>query len=106
MKRRTRPDPVTPALREAVLRRDRGCVARKLKAPGSCTTRFGWPAGLDTLELDHVREQPMMGKRAPSDMGHLVSLCWFHHQGSGWATANRPLLREYLASVNEKREAA
>lgn len=53
--------------------------------------------------LDHVKDAPRMGKRAPSDPAHLVTLCEFHHLGSkagrNWATANRPALRAYLAKV-------
>jgi hypothetical protein len=40
----------------------------------------------------------MMGKRAPSDMAHLVTLCEHHHL-DGWATSHRPLLRRYLATA-------
>jgi hypothetical protein len=49
------------------------------------------------LTLDHVKDQPMIGKRAPSDMAHLVTLCWHHHL-DGWATSHRPELRDYLRS--------
>lgn len=52
------------------------------------------------LTYDHVKDEPMMGKRAPSDPAHLVSLCWHHHL-DGWATSNRPALRQYLYEVNE-----
>lgn len=93
-------DPVTPALRAQVLRRDGGCLAPYLGAPDGCRSAGGYPlpaTSLD-LELDHVRDAPMMGKRAPSDTAHLVALCHRHHQG-GWATRNRPLLRRYLAAV-------
>jgi hypothetical protein len=87
----TRKDPVTPELRLAVLRRDLGCVA-PIHDPGADTCR-------GALTLDHVKEQPMMGKRAPSDMAHLVTVCEHHHLWSGWATSHRPLLREYLKAV-------
>lgn len=50
--------------------------------------------------MDHVRDQPRMGKKAPDDENHLVTLCAGHHletrAGRIWATANRPLLRAYL----------
>ena len=83
-------DPVTPELRIAVLNRDRGCVAVMLGAEaGDCRGR---------LTLDHVKDYPMMGKRAPSDMAHLAAICERHHLG-GWATAHRPELREYLRKV-------
>jgi hypothetical protein len=84
-------DPVTPEMREAVIERDRGCVAPDLDpCAGPCGGRF---------TIDHVKSQPMMGKRAPSDMAHLVTLCEYHHLWSGWATAHRPLLRRYLATA-------
>ena len=86
-----RRDPVTPDLRVAVLERDQGCVAVLLgEDAASCGGR---------LTLDHVKDQPRMGKRAPSDMAHLVAICEWHHLWSGWATSNRPSLREYLRSV-------
>lgn len=84
-----RTDPVTPALRLAVFERDRGCVAPRLGAIDSCAGR---------LTLDHVKDQPRMGKRAPSDLEHLVSLCYRHHL-DGWATSHRPELRKYLQEV-------
>ena len=88
-------DPVTPALRLAVLERDQGCVARQLGADAAdCRS---------PLTLDHVKDQPMMGKRAPSDAAHLVTLCWPHHL-DGWATAHRPELRAYLRLIEETPE--
>ena len=83
---------MTPALRDAVLNRDAGCVAPRLGATDPCSGR---------LTLDHVKEQPMMGKRAPSDLAHLASICWHHHL-DGWATAHRPELREYLRAADWK----
>jgi hypothetical protein len=41
----------------------------------------------------------MMGKRAPSDLAHLVSVCEWHHL-YGWATSHRPELRAYLQEIN------
>lgn len=88
--RRHRPDPVTPEVRLFVLERDRGCVAVTLgEDMGDCRGR---------LQLDHVKDAPMMGRRAPSDPRHLAAICEFHHF-YGWATAHRPELRVYLAGV-------
>jgi hypothetical protein len=42
----------------------------------------------------------MMGKRAPSDERHLVTLCEQHHLWTSWATSHRPELRDYLRRVN------
>lgn len=87
----TRRDPVTHEVAVAVFNRDRGCVAVELgEWASTCSGR---------LTLDHVRDHPMMGKRAPSDMAHLVAVCWHHHL-DGWATSHRPELRAYLERVN------
>jgi hypothetical protein len=84
-------DRVTQTVAVAVLERDQGCVAVVLgEEPSSCGGR---------LTLDHVKDQPRMGKRASSDPAHLVSLCENHHLWTGWATSHRPELRRYLASV-------
>jgi len=106
-----RRDPVPPELWRAVVARDGGCVAPRLGATDPCRDTWGTlPTGEERekavsghysgwLTVDHVKDQPRMGKRAPSDMAHLVTLCWRHHLG-GWATAHRPELREYLARFN------
>lgn len=81
------------------------CVAPTLDPLGSgpCSGR---------LTLDHVKDQAMMGKRAPSDEQHLVTLCAKHHLGEGdkggriWATAHRPLLRAYLNAIYGDRSGA
>ena len=84
-------DPVAPDVYLAVIQRDNGCVAVRLGAdPADCRGR---------LTLDHVKDEPMMGKRAPSDGAHLVTLCEAHHLWNGWATAHRPELRAYLRGV-------
>ena len=101
-----RPDAVTPRLWLAVVQRDRcRCVAPSLGAADDCRGPFGENPWLDaeqmfssSLTLDHVKDQPRMGKRAPSDAAHLVTLCWHHHL-DGWATAHRPELRAYLREV-------
>lgn len=88
-----RRDPVTPELRLAIFARDHGCAAVTLgESPADCEGR---------LTLDHVKDQPRMGVRAPSDERHLVTLCWGHHL-NGWATSHRPALRAYLARVNDE----
>lgn len=94
LRRSRRKDPVSPELRLAVLERDGGCVAARIID--------SWEGELchGRLTLDHVRDEPMMGKRAPSDMAHLVSLCEWHHLESGWATSHRPELRTYLETVS------
>ena len=97
----THADPVGPELRELVLHRDGGCVAAKFDRLHVCRNQWGMPHPptlLAWMTLDHVQEgYGMMGKRAPSDAAHLVTLCWGAHVATGWATSHRPILREYLA---------
>lgn len=89
------------ALRGCVFGRDKGCVAPRLDPDcGPCAGR---------LTLDHIREEPMLGKRPPHDEAHLVSICEKHHlwaqAGVNWATSHRPLLREYLRGLYPDTEA-
>lgn len=95
-------DPVTPALHEYIVERDTryagGCVAAYLDPSHGCRNEWGTPFPPESvpLTLDHVQEgYGRMGKRAPSDKGHLVSLCYYAHL-NGWATSNRDALRWYL----------
>ena len=49
--------------------------------------------------VDHVKDAPMMGRRAPSDMSHLVAMCSFHHVEHPPSRALRQLEREYLGLI-------
>ena len=99
----TRRDPVTPAIHEAVLRRDGGCVAAILDPMHFCRDQWGRPIStvdIGRMTLDHVQEgYGRMGVRAPSNPAHLVTLCWGAHLLTHWATSHRPALRDYLARV-------
>jgi hypothetical protein len=93
-------DPVTPELRIEVLERDGGCVAPRLG--GSYLDCFG------RTTLAHVKDEPRLGVRAPSDARHLASVCEGHAEagmraGYVWVTDRRNIeaLRAYLASVGE-----
>ena len=99
MKRHPRKDPVSPELRLAVLERDGGCVKYRAAPSTPDNTCYG------RLTLDHVKDQPRMGVRAPSDPAHLVTLCEHHHL-DGWATSHRPELRAYLAAFSPEEEAS
>lgn len=101
----TRKDPVTREVRDYVLRRDQMCVAAKMVPMHVCRDIWGSPhasTALRMMTLDHVQTGGgRMGLRAPSDPAHLVTLCAWSHVSTGWATSNRPLLRDYLASVGK-----
>ena len=98
-------DPVPSDVAVDVLLRDGGCVAVTVGGQDPATCR-------GPLTPDHVKDKPKVGDpivkrgperkhryRAPSDRRHLVSVCQFHHVESGWATANRAALRDYLEGV-------
>jgi hypothetical protein len=89
-------DKVDPAERAHVLKRDGGCIAPQIEpdpAPGPCWGK---------IELDHVKDDPRIGDRAPSDRYHLVSVCNGHSEkgmraGYQWNTAHRAEERAWLA---------
>ena len=79
----------------AVFLRDGGCVAPRLGG----TEMDCW--GRNTIA--HVKDEPRMGRRAPSDPAHLATVCQGHMEdgtrgGYCWVTdkANIAKLREYL----------
>lgn len=101
---RMRQDPVTTQVRAFVLSRDRECIARKVDGElHVCRDQWGnvHRAGdLARLTLDHVKDAPRLGKRAPSDAAHLVAMCWDANV-NGWASAHRVEERAYLAAVED-----
>lgn len=89
-------------LRWAVFARDGGCVLAKLE-PGhhQCRDVWGQPHAandFDRLTLEHVKDALAMGKRAPNDMAHLVTLCGMVNVEVP-SKAQRMLFRAYLARV-------
>lgn len=97
----TRKDPVTPEVRQAVLDRDRECVLVKRDPMHICKDQWGrWhPANaVDRLSLEHVKDQPRMGVRAPSDPQHLVALCHAANLAVP-SKAERAWMRLYLELV-------
>jgi len=99
---RLTPDPVTPEVRAAVLRRDQQCVLSALEAAHICRDAWGHtcdPYDLDGLTLEHVKDELAMGKRAPSDPAHLVALCAHANIGVP-SKAQRAMLRQYLREVS------
>ena len=59
--------------------------------------------------LDHVKDAPMIGKKAPDDEDHLIALCAAHdergmHRGKVWNTSHREEERQYL--LDRRREQA
>ena len=96
-------DRVTPQVALAVFQRDNGCVAPRLGG----TTFDCWGRN----RIEHVQDGGgRMGRRASSDMTHLVTLCEGHTEtgmraGYVWATdkVNRARCRRYLD--NQRNEA-
>lgn len=98
---RGRRDPVSPELYQQILERDQGCIAPivDLSQLGTCSPH---------LELEHVKSQLRIGKRAPSRPDHLVTLCTNHTEqgmkaGHVWNSnkQNRELVRMYLEWIND-----
>jgi len=92
------------ALRRFILVRDRRCVAAIRDPAHVCRDRWGQvhaPDDLDRLTIEHVKDQPRMGKRAPDDPAHMVALCWASNVGVP-SKALRQWMREYLAEVAPK----
>jgi hypothetical protein len=94
-------DPVTSELREYVLRRDRMCFLFRLDPEHVCRDQWGVPHSpylLAVLQLDHVKDAPRMGVRAPSDARHLVAMCGSGNVGVP-SKEVRQAERAYLAEV-------
>ena len=93
-----RKDPVKATVALGVFKRDQGCIAPQLG--GSMMDCWG------RLTLEHVKDSLRLGKRAPSDPAHLVTLCSGHTEpgmraGYAWNLdkRNRVLVREYLVKL-------
>ena len=103
-----RRDAVSAELREAVIRRDGCCFIARIDPEHVCRDRWGYPhAATDDLllTLEHVKSDLRIGRRAPSDLRHLVALC----HGSNVAVpskAQRALMRTYLLGLYPVEETA
>ena len=114
-KRRGHKDPVTPELRSEVFSRDGyRCLApmlayRHRQSIDDCKGPYGGSASLGrhgnrgpydsaALTIEHVHMQPMLGRRAPSDPQHTLTLC-AHHNVNGWASMHKEWEREYLRDL-------
>lgn len=72
-------DKVTEDVRHRVLARDVQCFIFRIDPGHVCADRWGrlhHPFETWRLSLDHVKDGPMLGKRAPSDEWHLVAMCY------------------------------
>jgi len=92
---------VTAEVRQAVLRRDRVCFLARIDSDHRCADRWGHLHASDAtwlLSLDHVKDGPMMGRRAPSDPQHLVAIC--HRSNTNVPSKQvRAAERAYLAGL-------
>ena len=110
-------DPVMPETHELVMRRDELALVTWARKRGwsahgrvICVAPIIDPEELERcrgrMTLDHIKDEPRLAKRAPSDPAHLVSLCEGHTEngakaGRQWNTAHRPELRDYLRRENK-----
>lgn len=100
MKRIKRRQP-TELQRAVVIRRDEGCLARRLDLDSGFCRRLvdnGIVSARDDryLELDHINEEP--GGELPTNEAHLVALCQWHHRGGWWRSSTmKNRVRRYLA---------
>jgi len=91
-------DRVTAEVHAAVLSRDGRCFLHRLDKDHICKNQWGVVHQADDrrwLTLDHVKDKPRMGKRAKSDLVHLVAMCWAGNVG-GPSRAVRQAERAYL----------
>lgn len=104
-----RRDRVTPELWDFVYERDEGiCLAWRL-GERDCRGKWGdpvrWRNGRmhrSDVTFAHVKDQPMLGRRAPSDARHGVLECWAHNV-YGWSSAHRAEEKAYLEEINRER---
>ena len=89
-------------LRHAVLKRDGCCLLLRLDPDHRCRDRWGEyhdPRDLDKLSIEHVKTERMMGKKAPTDLAHLVALCAYANVAVP-SRATRDAMRQYLREVS------
>jgi hypothetical protein len=115
-----------PELREYILLRDGGCVARFVESklelmrwpmlaglpkPGLCRNEFGGeinPNSLLGLQIDHVKDFATMGGGRVDLIDEMWTLCPYHHMGTiaghAWAlkTEVRVAARLYIRLANER----
>ena len=88
-------------LRRAVLERDKYCILLRLDPDHRCRDRWGEyhdPRNLDKLTIEHVKLEPMMGKKAPTDLAHLVAMCAYANVAVP-SRVTRDAIRQYLREV-------
>lgn len=93
-------DPVTPEVRRSVLERDVVCFLYRLDPDHVCRDQWGTPHAPDAywrLQVDHVKAHARLGRRAPSDLAHLVAMCAAANIGVP-SKAVREAERGYLAA--------
>jgi len=94
-------DRLTAEVHAFVLARDLACVLYKFDRTHICADRWGRshsPYDLSKLTVDHVKAEPMMGRRAPSEPASMVAMCWMGNV-RGPSKAVRLAERSYLASL-------
>ena len=88
-------------LRRAVLERDGCCILLRLDPKHLCRTVWGEyhdPRDLSLLTVEHVKSEPMMGRKAPDDLAHLVAMCGYANVAVP-SRVIRDQIRAYLHGV-------
>lgn len=90
-------------MHDAVVKRDRFCFMRRIEPDHVCRDRWGrphLPSDQTKLTVDHVHhvEGGVRGKRAPSDLRHLVAMC-AKANIDGPSRTVRQAEREYLSGL-------
>jgi hypothetical protein len=86
-------------MRWDVMHRDRMCVLAQLEQGHVCRDRYGnvhRPDDIQRLTVEHVKDELRMGKRASSDLSHLVAMCHASNVTVP-SKAQRAAIREYLS---------
>jgi hypothetical protein len=86
------------------MQRDKRCVLSVLETFHQCRDKWGRPHKPDAtlvLTVEHVKSELRIGRRAPSDLGHLVAMC--HHANVQVPSKlQRQAIREYLGRVAQR----
>ena len=97
-----KPRRLNPELRRAVMARDGMCFLARVDPAHVCRDVWGdrhSPDDLNRLTIEHVKDEPMMGRKAPDSLTNLIVLCGYANVAVP-SKAERVRMRDYLRAVN------